>query len=271
MHTSVQISADLNRAIMLRSHHRRNTPRPRAKAVVKRSEAEFNSKSYRDALQRSFNNAKTAIYFNPDMTHFITLTYKGADHTPETVMHDIKMFIKRESRRDRAKRGQIKYIYVMEYQKRGSIHVHMIANDSFLLQVNKNGYRELANWQKGFSSVLTIKDFDGNFRPYLYLFKYMKKAQRIGKSFLHSSRNLKNYTTLDDAEINLLQWRTITMEHTETTVNTTHFAYYKNYLQFDDTMATQQQFKQGTELWLEQVKLHSTKVLENLVNNHSQR
>lgn len=270
MHTSIQLSSDFNRAIMLRSHHRRNIPRSKRPPGKKRQEAEYMSKAYRDALQRAFNRAKTAIYFNSDMTHFITFTYKGVDHTPETVMHDIKMFIKQESRRDRAKRGEIKYIYVMEYQKRGSIHVHMIANDSFLLQVNKNGYRELANWKKGFSSVLTIKDFDGNFRPYLYLFKYMKKAQRIGKSFLHSSRNLTNYTTLTDSEINLLQWRTITQERTETTINTTHFTYYKNYLQFDDTMAEQTTFKQGTELWLEQVRSHSTKESEKLLRNHFQ-
>ena len=266
MHTTTIISSDLSRAIMLRSHHPRNKPRSKPVQRVSRKESEYGTKSYRDALQRAFNNAKQQIFFNPDMTHFITLTYKGVDHTPEDVMLHIKTLVKRESRR----RGEpIKYIWIMEYQERGSIHVHMIANDSFTLQVNKNGYRELKYWQKGFSSVLTIKDFDGNFRPYLYLFKYMKKSQRIGKSFVHSSKNLNNFTKLTDSEINLLQWRTITQERTETTIQNTHFTFYKNYLQFDDTMTLQTNLG-GLQLWHEQVKSHSMKELLKLAKSHSE-
>lgn len=271
MHTTVKISKDLHRAVMLRSHHQRSSKRSKAPQARTRSEAEYGTKSYRDSLQRAFNKAKEQIYFNPDMLHFITLTYKGKDHTPEQVLHDVKMLVKRESRlRDRAEagsvaRGQLKYIYVMEYQQRGSIHVHMIANDFFTLQVNKNGYRELAFWQKGFSSVLTINDFDNNFRPYLYLFKYMRKAQRIGRSFLHSSRNLTNYTTLDDASIDLQYWRTITQEYTHTTVETTNFHFYKNYLQYDDTIASQPNNLGDHEQWHEQVRLHSIKALERIL------
>jgi len=275
MHTSVLISGDLNRAIMLRSHHPRNKPRSKAVQSVPRQEAQYGTKQYKDALQRAFNKAKEQIYFNPDMTNFITLTYARADQSIEDVMHDIKMLIKKETRQSSRPDGQsgsktIKYIYIMEYQKRGSIHVHMIANSSFTLQVNSNGYNELTHWPHGFSSVLTIKDFDGNFRPYLYLFKYMKKSQRIGKSFVHSSKNLNNYTKLETSEINLLQWRTIAQERTEATIQNTNFVYYKNYLQFDDTMMSQTKLG-ALNLWHEQVKLHSTKELAKLLANHSPR
>lgn len=81
-----------------------------------------------------------------------------------------------------------KYLYVFERQKRGAIHVHMVCNGGFETEINKNGYKSLKNWLHGFTSVLEIKDFDDNFKPYLYLFKYMQKAQRVGKSFIHTSR-----------------------------------------------------------------------------------
>lgn len=93
------------------------------------------------------------------------------------------------------KANPFKYIYVFERQKRGAIHVHMVCNDIFEYRINKNGYKELVNWPHGFSSVLTIDNFDNDFKPYLYLFKYMEKSQRIGKSFIHTSR--KSFDNID--------------------------------------------------------------------------
>lgn len=90
-----------------------------------------------------------------------------------------------------------KYIYVMEYQKRGSIHVHMVCNNALEMRKNQNNHWELTDWKKGFSSILTIKDVDNNFKPYLYLFKYMSKAQRIGSSFIHTSKNFDKIETVD--------------------------------------------------------------------------
>ncbi|AXH78975.1 MAG: Rep protein [Circular genetic element sp.] len=271
MHTTVKISKDLKRAIMLRSHHQRDTKKTVSSKPRTRSEAEYGTKAYRDGLQRAFAKAKEQIYFNPDMTYFITLTYRGKNQTPEDVLRDVKLLIKQETRANERNspagsgRNSPKYIYVMEYQKRGSIHVHMIANNGFTLQVNANGHKELTYWRKGFSSVLTIQDFDRNFRPYLYLFKYMRKAQRIGRSFLHSSRNLGTYDTLHDASIDLLYWRTITQEYTHTTVETTNFHFYKNYLEYDDTMTSQPSNLGDHKQWHEQVKLHSNKALEQIL------
>lgn len=273
MHTTLHISNDLNRAIMLRSHHQRNKPRQVASKPAKRLEAVYGTKSYWDGLQRAFNKAKMQIYFNPDMTNFVTLTYAKADNTVEEVLQDVKILIKKERRaNDRlhpAGSGRVtpKYIYIMEYQKRGSIHVHMIANNFFTLQVNKNGYNELANWPKGFSSILTINDLDENFKPYLYLFKYMKKAQRIGHSFVHSSRNLTNYYEVENATIDLENWDTINMEHSQTTIETTNFQYYKNYLKFRDTINPQLKTnptKGELDQWQINLKLHSNKALLKL-------
>lgn len=223
-------------AILISSHHFRSKKRPKQTEKKTRTEATYGTKSYNDGLQRAFNKAKMQVYFNPDMKFFITLTYKGVEHTPEDVLHDIKMLVKKENRLvDRSPDGQsgakrAKYIYIMEYQERGSIHVHMIANDFFSLQVNANGYPELVHWTHGFSSVLTIRDFDENFKPYLYLFKYMRKAQRIGKSFVHSSRNLNNFYEVKGENLALEEWDTKTQERTEAHILDLHLYVYKYYL-----------------------------------------
>lgn len=279
MFTTVLVSSDESRAIMLRSHHRRNTPRERTNVQKKRYQSVYGTKSYRDAVQRAFNKAKQQIYFNPDMTNFITLTYRQADNTPEQVMQDIKVLLTRESREQERSfpagsgRKTPKYIYIMEYQDRGSIHVHMIANDFFTLQVNSNGYDELVYWPHGFTSVLRINDFNNNFRPHLYLFKYMRKAQRIGKSFVHSSRNLNNYKQLTDEEFNFRQYNTINMEYTSTEVNSTFFQFYRNYLQIDDTMTLQQSndtHRKVLEQWKQTLQSHSNKALAEIQANRTQ-
>lgn len=220
------LSTDNKSAILLRSHDFRqslsNAPR-----TAPRKQAEFNSKSYRDSLQRAFNTVKKQVFFNPDMNQFITLTYAGKNQTSDDVLYDIKQFIKKE-RRQTTK--QIKYIYILEYQKRGSIHVHMIANDALKKNINKNGYYELTNWNKGFSSVLSINNTDKNFKPYLYLFKYMTKTEKIGKSFVHSSKNLKNYAEVDADSLDFSKYNTVYQEVTESKFLDVKKTYYYSYL-----------------------------------------
>ena len=218
----------IDRAILQSTHYQTSKKRGKQKKGVKRAEAQFNTKSYNDALQRAFNNAKAQVYFNPDMRHFVTLTYRGADHDINRVMDDLKVFLKTESR---AGHKNIKYIWVAEYQKRGSIHVHLITNNDFETFTNKNGYLQLTNWKHGFSSFLTVNDFDENFRPHLYLFKYMRKAQRIGKSFLHSSRNLNNFEKIKDYDPDPNLWDTKVQERTEAHINDFHVYFYKYYLE----------------------------------------
>lgn len=223
-----------DRVLLLGSHHNRFKPRKKSDTITsKRSTSEFNTKSYKDSLQRAFNRAKQQIFFNPDMKIFITLTYKGATHTPDDVLHDVKMLIKRERR---SSNKDIKYIYVLEYQKRGSIHVHMIANDTFTTRINRNGYKELVYWKHGFSSYLTIKDFDSNFKPYLYLFKYMRKSQRIGNSFVHSSRNLNNFIEIPPDEFDLTLYTTLSQERNHTQLDTGVKLFFYHYYLIRDTI-----------------------------------
>lgn len=243
MYTNVLIptveNPNKNKAIMIASHHNRHKKRSKHPEGLKRSEAEFNSKSYRDGLQRAFNRAKTQVYFNPDMQFFVTLTYSGSTHTIEDVMDDMKKFLLKERRAGH----NPKYIWVAEYQKRGSIHVHMITNRGFETHVNQNGYDQLTNWKHGFSSVLHIRDFDKNFKPYLYLFKYMKKAQRIGKSFLHSSKNLNTFEEMNMDDFTYSDWSVHHQERTQAQIRDFTLNCYKYYLERD--IITPQQLNGG--------------------------
>lgn len=161
--------------------------------------SEIGSESYRASRSRAFNRAKQKIYFNPDMTKFITMTYKENMQDLDQLFHDVKMLIQKETR---SREKNKKYIFTVEKQNRGALHIHMIANDTFTTFKNKNNHDQLYFWEHGFSSVLDITGADSNFKPYLYLFKYMNKAQRIGNRFVYSSRSTNNFTELDDFEFN---------------------------------------------------------------------
>jgi len=108
--------------------------------------------------------------------------------------------VEEESNLESLANNDIKYIFVLERQKRGSIHVHMISSPGFITTLNKNNYLSIKYWKHGFSTVATLADFDTNFKPYLYLFKYMYKSERIGKSFIHTSRGFDKINTLDYAD-----------------------------------------------------------------------
>lgn len=193
--------------------------------------SKLNTDSYKRSLRRSFNHAKKLAFFNPDLNQFITLTYKENHQNPEQTIEHIKQLIKQNKKHSTTK-NEAKYIYVMELQKRGAIHVHMIANQAFVTEINKNGYRSIKYWPHGYSSILDIKDFDSNFKPYLYLFKYMHKAERVGKSFIHVSRNFGKIEKVDynDHENKLEGMRVLHTEISEFTIHKQNHTLEKLYL-----------------------------------------
>lgn len=277
MHTTLKISDDFTRAIMLRStHSRQGNTLPRKQTLAglalklsgvskPRRPSLYGTKSYRDALQRAFNRAKEQIYFNPDMQYFVTLTYAGIEKDIYKAMQDVKNLVRKERRNGNS---DLKFIYIFEWQKRGSLHIHMITNASLTTHINKNGYRSLSFWTHGYTSMLTIDDFDNNFRPHLYLFKYMRKAERIGRSFVHASRNLDNYSSTS-ASLYLLEWRILNQETTHTNVNGTDFYFFRNYLCYDETI-NYLNHKEFSQWVLLQSQLQFKKVSAQSLVNHTQ-
>lgn len=164
-----------------------------------RNQSQLGSDSYSRSTRRAFSRSKLLAFFNPDLNQFLTFTYSKQHSDPLLIVQDIKNFIKitNNNINKEKQKNSIKYIYVMELHKKGGIHVHMVASEGFRTHINKYGHKTLTDWSHGFTNVQTINDFDLNFKPYLYLFKYMAKAQRVGSSFVHISKNFDKIKVLD--------------------------------------------------------------------------
>ena len=115
---------------------------------------------------------------------FVTLTY--ADNFTDLVQakKDFKRFIKAMKR----KGYNLKYVYVIEFQKRGAIHFHVIFFDCGYIDCNLLS----SVWKKGFVKINRINDVDN---AGAYVVKYMDKNlldnRLIGHDLYGRSRGLK--------------------------------------------------------------------------------
>lgn len=116
---------------------------------------------------------------------FVTLTYSKNMQDIVQAKNDFKRFIKSMKR----KGYNLKYVYVIEFQKRGAIHFHVIffgcgfIDNKFLSEV----------WGLGFVKINRINDIDN---AGAYVVKYMDKElvddRLVGHDLYGRSRGLKN-------------------------------------------------------------------------------
>lgn len=135
----------------------------------------------RSNLNRSFSQMMDYINNSPDLTTFLTLTFKeNLKDIPEANKHFNQWTLK-------ARRvfPEFKYIGVLEFQKRGAIHYHILTNlkldTELITRQKKNNSENLPKydvkyWNKGFSSAFdVVKDTDEKFVLSLYMGKYFFK------------------------------------------------------------------------------------------------
>lgn len=100
---------------------------------------------------------------------FLTLTYKENMQDLERGAYDLKKFIQKMKRRVNG----LKYLGVVEFQKRGAIHYHLLTN----IPAKKNRWRqekEIAElWEKG--QIVKLKNIYNVDNLGAYLVKYMTK------------------------------------------------------------------------------------------------
>lgn len=124
---------------------------------------------------------------NPALTKFVTLTFAENIKDNQTANKLFKDFILRLRYYCRKnKQSNLKYICVVEYQKRGAIHYHMLCN---LPYIKKS---ELADiWKHGFVKINYIDNVDN---VGAYICKYMQKnntdERLIGNRAYFTSQNL---------------------------------------------------------------------------------
>ena len=151
-----------------------------AKGKVKSANAK---KDYN--INRTKKNLRRLINANASGNDlFVTLTY--ADNMMDLVQakNDFKRFIKAMKR----KGYNLKYVYVIEFQKRGAIHFHVIFFDCGYIDCNLLS----SVWKKGFVKINRINDVDN---AGAYVVKYMDKNlldnRLIGHDLYGRSRGLK--------------------------------------------------------------------------------
>jgi hypothetical protein len=105
---------------------------------------------------------------------FITLTYEKNMQDVKKADDDFKKFIKRL----KYKYGDLKYIAVREFQKRGAVHYHMISDVKLPAWNNEKELKELEVylwqevWKHGFIDIKSITHVDN---VGAYITKYMDK------------------------------------------------------------------------------------------------
>jgi len=142
------------------------------------------------SASRAISRLKYLAFCNPDLKIFLTLTQREniSDEGIASSRFDNFRRLVKLTYPD----FQFKFIAVKEYQKRGSIHWHILTNFFPFVSVSPNNPKKLVCdlWEYGFTDVKVLKG-DDSFRPELYLLKYFtKESQKLFKQKYSCSRNL---------------------------------------------------------------------------------
>lgn len=131
-------------------------------------------------LNRARNNIIRLVSCNPDLTTFITLTYKENMQDLSKSKKHLNYFFKKIQKDYK----NFKYLYVLEYQGRGAIHYHMLCNLPIDFKTAKKGrkskvQKEYEQWfssyywsNRGFCDVRSLVS-EGNTNAGKYIAAYL--------------------------------------------------------------------------------------------------
>lgn len=147
---------------------------------------EQQEKNYQNQNIRRRNNVRRLVCANFKNTDckFLTLTFKENVTDIKACNLEFKNFIKRLKYNYKLK--ELKYIAVIEFQKRGAIHYHVMLNIPYIPQKD---LQEL--WRNGFIFINKIDNVD-NLGAYLvkYMTKDTEDVRLQGEKAFFCSRNL---------------------------------------------------------------------------------
>lgn len=128
--------------------------------------------SLQSSMSRARNKIKILSFSNPDLIGMLTLTNKDCP-SEKVALKRFKNF------REKIKENgytDFKFLGVKEFQKRGSIHWHLLVNYCPALAPSPNNPKKLISslWSYGWSDFVYITG-DDKWRTELYLLKYMTK------------------------------------------------------------------------------------------------
>ncbi len=159
------------------------------------------AKRSEDSLRRARTELRRLINSNSDLTKFITLTHRENITNLDTAHRHFKIFIQRLRRY--YKKFNFKYIAIIEFQKRGSIHYHILLNINYIPQ------EILASlWSYGFIKIKLVNNIK-NMGAYFskYLFKDFRDPRLAGRKTFFCSKNIikpKERICQNDREVSIL-------------------------------------------------------------------
>ena len=170
-------------------------------------------------LARNRRTVRQLVNSNPDCNKFLTLTFADNLTDIDKANYQFKKFIERLKYRYSS--IELKYIAVIEFQKRGAVHYHLLNNLPYI-DVN-----ELARvWGHGFIKLNKIDNVDN---VGAYVTKYMQKdlddPRFLGRKCYMTSRNLNkplkinNDSLVDELLVYLCENDLVLRTHTNTTYN----------------------------------------------------
>ena len=168
-------------------------------------------------LARNCRTVRQYANANPGCNKFVTLTF--SDNL--TDIDEANYHLKKFNQRVKYRYPDFKYIVVIEFQKRGAVHYHMLCNLPYI-DVN-----ELARiWGHGFIKLNKIDNVDN---VGAYVTKYMQKdlddPRLRGRKCYMTSRNLNkplkinNHSVVDELLVYICENDLVLRSHTNTTYN----------------------------------------------------
>ena len=158
---------------------------------------EVKAENRNKTANRAKNTIKRYANANPQLTKFLTLTFAQNIIDLDYARYEFDKFIKRL--KTRYAKFSFQYIVVVEFQKRGAIHFHLLCN---LPYVQANTLAEI--WSHGFINIQRLDNIDN---VGSYITKYMTKdnfdERLCGRKCYSMSKNLnkpKCYTKDSDIE-----------------------------------------------------------------------
>jgi len=146
----------------------------------------------RFSLQRTRTKIRRAINANPDFDKFLTLTFAENLQDIKKANRHFSLFIERLN----YAYPNTKHLAVIEFQKRGAVHYHMLSNLGY---VPASKISEI--WKNGFVKINKIKNVD-NVGAYVckYLQKEVFEGKMKNKKKYFCSRNLEKPVEIFDSK-----------------------------------------------------------------------
>ncbi|QQS61530.1 MAG: protein Rep [Candidatus Moraniibacteriota bacterium] len=161
----------------------RNYKRKKRNEKKAQKEKESQKQKAQSTIQRTRKEIRRRVNANSQLIKFLTLTFKENETDIEKSNRVFNLFTQRM--KDRF--PEFQYLAVLEFQKRGAIHYHLLCN---LRYIKKKELEKI--WGQGFIDIKRIKHVSNLGR---YICKYLQKdmfdERMFGKKKFFCSQNLK--------------------------------------------------------------------------------